>query len=42
MARGIGAAPALTFALAYHLLMAVPVILVGATIFLLRGGSRRA
>ena len=40
MARGIGAAPALTFALAYHLLMTVPVILVGATIFLLRGGSR--
>lgn len=39
VARGIGAAPALTFALSYHFLMAVPVILVGATIFLFRGGS---
>jgi uncharacterized membrane protein YbhN (UPF0104 family) len=40
MARGIGATPALTFALSYHFLMAVPVILVGASIFLFRGGSR--
>jgi uncharacterized membrane protein YbhN (UPF0104 family) len=40
MARGIGAAPALTFALSYHFLMAVPVILVGAAIFVFRGGAR--
>ena len=40
MAQGIGSAPALAFALSYHFMMAVPVILVGATIFLLRGGRR--
>jgi uncharacterized membrane protein YbhN (UPF0104 family) len=40
MARGIGSAPALAFALSYHFMMAVPVILIGATIFLLRGGRR--
>jgi uncharacterized membrane protein YbhN (UPF0104 family) len=42
MASGIASAPALTFALSYHLLMAVPVILVGATIYLFRGGMRGA
>lgn len=40
IARGIASAPALTFALSYHLLMAVPVILIGAIIFLFRGGLR--
>jgi uncharacterized membrane protein YbhN (UPF0104 family) len=40
MAQGIGSAPALAFALSYHFMMAVPVILIGATIFLLRGGRR--
>lgn len=42
MAQGIGSAAALGFALSYHFMMAIPVILIGATVFLLRGGLRHS